>query len=340
MHPTHDPSPGPSTEAPGRPSSASTGGLSGDHRAARPAVLVVGASSGIGLATARRLSARGARLVLAARDPAALDRTAAACRDAGAAATLVVPTDLTDPAQVEACVRAAVAAYGRLDAVVTTAQGMAYGTVEQVPREVFEHVVETAVHGTAHLVRATLPVFRAQGAGTLVVVSSLLAEVAVPSMSTYVTAKWGQLGLVRSLQLELRDEPGLHVCLVSPGAIDTPIYDEAATYAGSRGSAPPPVVGPDRVARAVERCLDHPRRRHVEVGPANLATILGFRLAPFVYDRVVGPAVRAVVLRGPAVGPDGGNVLEAAPGGHTERGVWTLLGRRRTREGSGARWRR
>jgi NAD(P)-dependent dehydrogenase (short-subunit alcohol dehydrogenase family) len=215
---------------------------------------------------------------------------------------------------------------------------MAYGTVEQVPAEVFDHVVDTAVRGTAHLARAVLPVFRRQGRGTLVVVSSLLARIAVPSLSAYNAAKWGQLGLVRALQLELRDEPELHVCLVSPGAVDTPIYEQAATYAGSSGSAPPPVVSAERVARAVVSCLDRPRR-HVDVGPANALAVLGFRLLPPVYDRLAGPLVRHVVLRGPARRPDAGNVLRPRP--HAERlsGGWTLGGRLRE-DGGVARWRR
>ena len=70
--------------------------------------------------------------------------------------------------------------------------------------------------------------------------SSLLAEIAVPSMGGYCAAKWGQLGLVRALQAEVRRERGVHVSVVLPGAVDTPIYRQAATYAGRLGSAPPP----------------------------------------------------------------------------------------------------
>ena len=300
-----------------------------------PVVLVIGASSGIGLATARLLSQRGHRLALMARDAGGLEAAADACVNE----VLTVPGDLSDPDDVRRVVGRVLERWGRLDAVITTAQTMAYGTVEDVPVEVFESIVETAVHGTAHLARAVLPVFRAQGGGTLVVVNSLLGEIAVPQMSSYVTAKWGQLGLVRSLQLEVRDDPGLHVCLVSPGAVDTPIYAQAATYAGRRGSAPPPVISPARVAAVVVDCLRRPRR-HVEVGPANAITILGFRLAPWAYDRIVGPLVRGVVLRGPAAPPDPGNVLSPSPSREAEHGGWTAGGRLRQGPGGRARWRR
>ncbi len=303
----------------------------------RPVVLVIGGSSGIGLAVARLLATdpqRDVRTVLASRDRVALARAARTVPGD----PLLVPLDLTDAQSVEQAVQVVLDTHGRLDAVVTTAQVMAYGTVEQVAPEVFDHVVDTAVRGTAHLARAVLPVFRRQGGGTLVVVSSLLARIAVPSLSAYNTAKWGQLGLVRALQMELRDEPDLHVCLVSPGAVDTPIYEQAATYAGSSGSAPPPVVAPERVARAVVSCLDRPRR-HVDVGPVNALAVLGFRLLPALYDRLAGPLVRRVVLRGPARRPDSGNVLRPRPHAEGRSGGWTVAGRLRGPDGS-PRWRR
>ena len=216
----------------------------------RPVVLVIGGTSGIGLAAARLLDG-DAHVVLAARDPAALSRATRALTSDPSVAIV----DVTDERSVQACVASVLAEHGRLDGVITTAQVMAYGTVEQVPSDVFARVVDTAVVGTAHVARAVLPVFRRQGHGTLVVVSSLLARIAVPNMGAYNAAKWGQLGLVRALQIELRDEPALHVCLVSPGAVDTPIYEQAASYAGSAGSAPPPVVSAERVAAAAVACL-------------------------------------------------------------------------------------
>lgn len=295
---------------------------------------MVGATSGIGLATAQRLAADGARLVLVSRDAGRLAEVAASLPGD----PVVAPADLTDAAAVDAAIAACEAAYGRVDAVVTSAQPMAYGTVEQVPAEVLDKMVEVAIVGTAHLVHAVLPRFRAQGGGHLVVVNSLLAEIAVPSMSAYCAAKWGQLGLVRSLQLEVRRERGVHVSLVLPGAIDTPIYHQAATYAGSRGSAPPPVVSAEKVADAVVRCLDRPRRM-VHVGPINRLGVAGFRLAPAIYDRVAPLLVDAVVLRGPAAAADAGNVFDPTPRGESLRGGWTLLGRLRE-HGGRARWRR
>ncbi len=297
-------------------------------------VLVVGGTSGIGLATAHRLAARGDTVVVAAR---AAERVARVAAELGGDASGVV-LDLGDEASVQAGVERCVSEHGRLDAVVTTAQVMAYGTLEQVPTDVFATVVDTAVMGTVHLARAALPVFRRQGGGHLVVVSSLLGAIAVPSMGAYCTAKWAQLGLARTLQIEVRRERGVEVSIVLPGAVDTPIYHQAATYAGAPGSAPPPVVAPDRVAAACERVLDRPRRM-VHVGPANLLTVAGYRCAPGLYDRIVGPLVDRSALRGPRVADTDGNVRAPRPDVEGLRGGWTTGGRLRRADGR-ARWRR
>ena len=80
---------------------------------------------------------------------------------------------------------------------------------------------------------------------------SLLGEIATPYMSSYVTAKWAVRGLARVLAIEARETPDVHVCVVSPGGVDTPVYLQAANYAGGTGRPPPPVDRPEKVARAV-----------------------------------------------------------------------------------------
>jgi NAD(P)-dependent dehydrogenase (short-subunit alcohol dehydrogenase family) len=297
-------------------------------------LMIVGAGSGIGLAVAQQASARGDTVVVVGRDDDRVHTVA----DELPGEALPLAMDVLDDEQVRMAVASVVRAYGRIDAVVTTAQVMAYGRVEEVPPEVMQRVVDTGIAGTHHLARHVLPVFRSQGHGTLVVVNSLLAEIAVPSMGAYNAAKWGQLGLVRALQTEVRRERGLHVCLVMPGAIDTPIYHQAATYAGSRGSAPPPVISPHSVASSCLRLLDHPRRM-VHAGPVNRLAVIGFRLVPGIYDRLAGPLVNHVVLRGPSAPPSPGNVHEPVPDGERLNGGWTLAGRLRGSDGR-ARWSR
>ncbi|SNR30711.1 SDR family NAD(P)-dependent oxidoreductase [Blastococcus mobilis] len=287
-------------------------------------VLITGASSGIGRATAQQLAGRGSRLVLVARGREPLAEAAAEALAAGAQAVLVRPADVTDEDAIQAAVDDAVAEFGRLDVVVHAAQVMAYGRIEDVPREVYEQVVDVAVHGTATVARVVLPVFRKQGAGHLVVVNSLLGSIAAPLMGSYVTAKWGQLGLVRVLQQETRDEPGISVSAVQPGGVDTPIYFQGATWAGSTGRPPPPVYSPQRVARAVLSTLDRPRRI-VQAGLFNSLFTAGFRLVPGVFDTLVGPLLQRMAMANDDVPPTEGNVFESKPAGNATEGRWRSI---------------
>jgi NAD(P)-dependent dehydrogenase (short-subunit alcohol dehydrogenase family) len=286
--------------------------------------LITGASSGIGRATAIQLAGRGARLVLVARGRESLEEAAAEALAAGAQAVLVRPADVTDEDAIRVAVDDAVAEFGRLDVVVHAAQVMAYGRIEDVPREVYEQVVDVAVHGTATVARVVLPVFRSQGAGHLVVVNSLLGSIAAPLMGSYVAAKWGQLGLIRVLQQETRDEPGISISAVQPGGVDTPIYFQGATWTGSTGRPPPPVYSPQRVARAVLSTLDRPRRV-VQAGLFNPLITAGFRLVPGVFDALVGPLLQRMAIASDDVPPTEGNVFESNPAGNATEGRWRSI---------------
>ncbi len=288
-------------------------------------VVVTGASSGIGLATALLLAGQGANLVLTARGAEALQRASDACAgqpsSGGADAVTVVPADVGDADQVEELFRRAVARFGRVDAVVHASGVLAYGRFEDVPQEVFEQVLRTNVVGTANVARAALRVFTAQQSGTLVVIGSVIGKIATAYMSNYQTSKWAVHGLVRALQVEARHTPGVSVTLVSPGGVDTPIYTQAGNYAGWEGRPPPPVYSPQRVAERVAHALDHPRRE-VSAGFANPLMVLGFRLFPGVYDVLVEPMMRALAMSSRRVAATPGNVLEAQQPGEQLRGRW------------------
>jgi NAD(P)-dependent dehydrogenase (short-subunit alcohol dehydrogenase family) len=182
-------------------------------------VVVTGASSGIGRATAAQLSGKGMRVVLASRSREALESAALDCTGE----TLVVPTDVASIDEVEALLDAATERFGRVDAVVHSAAVLAYGRFADVPADVFDRTLEVTVGGTANVARSALRRFEAQGGGRLVVVGSLLGKIATPYMSAYVTAKWAVHGLVRCLQIEARRTPGVEVSLVSPGGVNTPV---------------------------------------------------------------------------------------------------------------------
>jgi NAD(P)-dependent dehydrogenase (short-subunit alcohol dehydrogenase family) len=277
------------------------------HDPARPVVLVTGASQGIGRATAELYAARGARLVLCARSVDALVEVGAVCEDLGAAVE-VVATDVTDDAQVERAVAAALARFGRLDICVHVAGVSAYGHHTDTTADVFAHVISTNLVGAANVARSSLVVFRAQGAGTLVVVGSVLGRVAVPGMGAYVASKWGLRGLVRVLQQENRDLPGVRVTSVAPGSVRTSIYSSAVGGSEHGATPPPPSTSPRTVARAVRAAAARGSREHdVDAvgGLGNKVLAAAFTLAPGVFDRLIGPLVRTLstTARPPAVGP-------------------------------------
>jgi NAD(P)-dependent dehydrogenase (short-subunit alcohol dehydrogenase family) len=283
-------------------------------------VLVIGASSGIGRATALRLAGPGARLVLASRSPQALAEVERDCARQGATA-LVVPTDVSDPAAVEALFAAAVERFGRVDAVVHSAAVVAYGRLEDVPDEVFDHALEVNFLGTVRVARTALRLFRTQGGGRLVLVGSLLGKIATPYKSSYVAGKWGVHGLARTLRIEARQTPGVHVSLVSPGSVDTPVYAQSGSFTGRVGRPPPPVDPPEKVARAVVRAIERPRRE-TSVGLANPLTVFGFRFLPGVFDLLVTTLMNWGGQSRTRVGPHPGNVLEPHPAGEAMHGQW------------------
>ncbi|WP_405093461.1 SDR family NAD(P)-dependent oxidoreductase [Micromonospora sp. NBC_01392] len=284
-------------------------------------VVVTGATSGIGRAAAREFAGRGDRLVLAARAPETLEQVRRECADAGAADVRVVPTDVTEPGALDALTATAVAGFGRIDVWVHTAAVMAYGRFEEIPAEVFEQVVRTDLLGSAGVARVALRHFKEAGAGTLILTGSVLGHITAPYMSGYVTSKWGLHGLARALQQESRDLPGVNVCLVTPGSVDTPVYQQAANYVGRIGRPPLPITTPERVARAIAHCADKPRRE-ISVGRVNLVMRVGFTALPAVYDVLVGPLMRLGGLTGRPVPPTEGVVFTPNPAGEAVRGGW------------------
>lgn len=297
-------------------------------------VLLVGASSGIGRSTALQLARPGAVLALAARGREGLEAVAAECRERGARVS-VHPLDIADDGAVAACVAELVRLHGRLDACVHSAAIVAYGDFTEVPTEIFDRVVATNVTGAANVARHALRAFREQGEGTLVVVGSVLGKIVTPWMSSYSTSKFAIHAFVRALQIEQRSFPGVHVNLVSPGSVETPVYRRAATYAGRHGKPPWPVYRPETVASRVVRILAAPgaARRETRVGWANPVMVAGFTYLPGLFDVLVRPMMSVLGLDRRHVGDTTGNVLEPSGTSPTSEGTATgAPARRRTRE--------
>lgn len=290
----------------------------------KPAVVaILGASSGIGLATAQACAARGDQLLLGSRSQRALAAAAESCKQLGAASVHYQVLDVADAGTVADFFEAVDAHADRLDAVVQTAATMAYGKLTELDPEIFVRVTRTEIEGTFTVARHALKAFRRQRFGTLVVLNSLVGSIAAPEMGAYVTAKWGQAGLLRTLQLEVLHEPDIHVCSIAPGGVNTPIYRQAANITGRSAKPPIPVEQPEQVAEAILRCLDHPRDR-VSVGLTNRLIRFGFQTMPWLYDRMVGPLLHLMSLVGePPTSPSTGNVPAPVPDGEAVRGPWT-----------------
>jgi NAD(P)-dependent dehydrogenase (short-subunit alcohol dehydrogenase family) len=281
-------------------------------RSSHPAVvLVTGASSGIGRATAAQRARGGHHLVLVARGEEDLALVAAECDAAGAGSTMTRSLDVGVDADVAACVRDVLDRHGRIDEVVSAAGVAAYGRVEEVPAEVFDGVIRTNLLGAVNLTRHVIPVLRRQRAGTVLYVGSVVGHMAVPTFSPYVVSKWGLRSLVRQVQLENRDLPGVRVRYVAPGAVDTPIYRRAANYSGWEPQAPWPVSSVAKAAGQVVRRLG-PFGLTSQLSVVNYAMTGLFKGVPWAYDRIVGPAFARLGQDQSTPAPDTtGNVLRS-----------------------------
>ncbi|MFV2111880.1 SDR family oxidoreductase [Micromonospora sp. LOL_025] len=289
-------------------------------------VVLTGASSGIGTATAYALARRGTAVVLAARSETALEEVAVRCRELGGQA-LVVPTDVTDPAAVERLAARAVAEFGRIDGWINNAAVGAVGLFDEIPVEEFRRVLEVNLLGAAYGTRAALPQLSAAGGGVLINNASVLAEVAMPYQSAYNAAKHGIRGLADTVRQEMRvtGRGDISICTVLPATIDTPFFRHAANHSGQELVPPPPVYPPEVVAETIVRLLRRPRREAYAGGAARLIG-LQWRLAPAIAERVLGWYAHRTQF-GPAPRPEStGNVFQADAAAQREGG-WH--GRRR-----------
>ena len=255
-------------------------------------VIITGASSGIGRATALQAAAEGDHVALLARRKEVLEEVAEECLAAGAAGATVLVADVADDDAVAEAVEQALRERGHLDAVLHCAGVVSYGRTEDTTPEDFDSVVSTNLLGAANVARHVVPVLRGQGSGTLVLVGSLLGHINVPEMTPYVVSKWGVRALARQLHIENLDVPGVRIVHVAPGSVDTPIYGSALDSAGGVNTPPPPTISPERAARAVLRHAHGGRApsRSVQTAWSNYLMLLAFNLAPPIWDRVVGPA--------------------------------------------------
>ena len=222
-------------------------------------VIITGASSGIGAATARIFASAGARVVLAARDEARLADVARGLPGQ----PLAVPTDITDRGAIERLVAETVATCGGIDLLINNAGVGLAAPVAELRREDFERALAVDLFGPLALTQAALPHMRKRGRGQLIFVSSVVGLRALPYLGGYAAAKAALDRLADALRVELRGS-GIAVTLVRPGTTSTGFADRRLGSGHERRRVNARAATPEQVGRAILRAAaKEPRVQYV-----------------------------------------------------------------------------
>ncbi|HEX6094709.1 MAG TPA: SDR family oxidoreductase [Thermoanaerobaculia bacterium] len=232
-------------------------------------IVVTGASSGIGRATALEMARRGANLVLAARRADRLEEVATRCRELGVRA-VTVPTDVTNAADCRRLIDTA----GDVDVLVNNAGFAIFSPVAEANPDEVREMIETNYLGAFHCTQAVLPRMLARRSGTIVNVSSITGLMGFSRMSAYCASKFALTGFTEALRDEVLGS-GVRVALICPGTTDTEFFVKAERDKMPGASRLMPAVRPERVARAVCDAAEDGRYRRIL--PALAAIYMRFK---------------------------------------------------------------
>jgi short-subunit dehydrogenase len=274
-------------------------------------VVITGASSGIGRATALEFARHNARLVLAARNESNLEKTVQLCQKAGAREVLLVPTDTTEEDEVQKLASQAAEQFGRIDVWINNAGVGLYGSFEDTPIEDYRRLLETNLFGYIYGARAVLPYFREQGTGVLINVGSQVSLGGLPYNNAYTTSKYAVRGFADSLRQELVDTD-IHVCTVYPASTDTPFFQHAANYSGRQVQPLGSVDKPEKVARIIRETAENPKPEVLVSPGAGTGMAFLHWVAPEAYDRLLSRKTKGGHFKSKKARDSEGNLYDSS----------------------------
>jgi short-subunit dehydrogenase len=291
----------------------------------RRTFVVTGASSGFGRGVALKLGSYGSNVVLAARRKEVLEEVAAQVRATGGT-PLVVTMDVSKPGDIERLASAALRRFGQVDVWINNAGVGAIGRFEDVPLRDYDRVIDVNLKGVVYGSHTAMRLFRQQGFGTIVNISSVEGEVPLAYQAIYSASKHAVNGLGAALNQELRlnNLDGIKVVTVMPWAADTPFFEHTANYSGG---TPRMVLldDPRKVVDAIVWASIHPTKE-VAVGWKAQAAVTAHRLLPDLTEHIAGDIYHRVQIEtAPPAPPTSGTLHQpmrsgtAVEGGVRER---------------------
>ena len=254
------------------------------ERIVSPVVVITGASGGIGRATAREFAKNGYKVALLARGEAGLEGGRRDVEALGGEA-LVIKTDVSDHAQVEAAAQQVEEELGPIDVWVNNAMQSVFSPFDQMTAEEFERVVDVTFLGMVYGKMAALKRMRPRNRGTIVMVGSALAYRGIPLQSAYCASKHATNGFFDSVRSELfHDNSKVHMTMVHLSAINTTQFNWVKSRLPKKGRPMGKIYQPEVPARAIYYAAHH-KRRSVFVGMGPLQTSLGNTFIPALLDR-------------------------------------------------------
>lgn len=250
--------------------------------------VITGATSGIGLETAREFAKSGAKVVVAGRRKERLLELVGEIEAAGGQA-LAVPTDVAEQAQVEALIAETVERFGRVDVLVNNAGVAIASRFEEMPLEDFRRLMDVNFWGAVYACRAAVPQMRKQRGGVILNVSSIFGKRGMPFETGYCAGKFALAGFSEALRAELMSE-NIDVCTIYPGAVETEIFDAAANSTGLEVPGFVPKFPAGQMARLIVQTARFPQAEVVAAFDAQAINIAK-TFAPALVDFALGWSV-------------------------------------------------